>query len=78
MKKIALSVALIALTSPALAQYYGTGSNPSDHYVQGHSRSNGSYVQPHYQTNPNSYGGDNYNASGNYNYHNGSSGHHQY
>ena len=59
----------------ASAQNYGTGSNPSDHYVQGHTTSSGSYVEPHYQTNPNDNTHDNYGAQGNYNPHNGQYGH---
>jgi hypothetical protein len=58
----------------ASAQNYGTGSNPSDHYVQGHTSSSGTYVAPHYQTNPNGNPSDNYGAQGNYNPHNGQTG----
>lgn len=58
----------------ASAQNYGTGSNPSDHYVQGHTTGSGTYVAPHYQTNPNSSPSDNYGAQGNYNPHNGQTG----
>ncbi len=43
--------------SPGL---YGTGSNPSSHYVQPHTNSNGTYVGGHYQTNPNNTQLDNY------------------
>ena len=49
----------------ASAQNYGMGSNPSDHYVQGHTTSSGTYVAPHYQTNPNGNPSDNYGAQGN-------------
>jgi hypothetical protein len=55
----------------ASAQNYGTGSNPSDHYVPGFTRRDGASVQPHYQTNPNSDIHDNYGARGNYNPHTG-------
>jgi hypothetical protein len=50
---------------------YGSGSNSSDHPVGGYMRGNGTYVAPHYQTNPNSLQMDNYSARGNYNYHTG-------
>jgi hypothetical protein len=75
---ITLAAFLLSL-SPAAAQYgtpqpgsygtglYGTGSNPSSHYVQPYVRSNGSYVQGHYQTNPNHTQLDNYSTRGNYN-----------
>src|SRR5690348_10764703 len=33
---------------------YGTGSNSSSHSVHGYSKRDGTYVQPHHQTNPNS------------------------
>jgi hypothetical protein len=46
---------------------YGTGSNPSSHYVQPYYRSNGTYVGGHYQTNPNNTQLDNYGTRGNYN-----------
>lgn len=71
---IILAATLFAFVAPASAQYYGTGSNPSDHYVNGYTRSNGTYVEPHYQTNPAGYTGDNYSAYGNYNPHNGAYG----
>ncbi len=35
--------------------------------VHGYTRSNGTYVQPYYRTNPNSYKYDNYSYHGNYN-----------
>lgn len=50
---------------------YGTGSNSSDHYVGGYTRGNGTYVAPHYQTNPNNTQFDNYSTRGNYNPHTG-------
>jgi hypothetical protein len=59
--KIAVGIALIALgVGPASAQLYGsqnsgiygTGSNPSSHYVQPHTTSSGTYVSGHDQTNP--------------------------
>ncbi len=49
----------------ASAQNFGTGSNYNDHYVQGHTTNSGTYVAPHYQTNPNGNPSDNYGAQGN-------------
>ena len=69
---------LVVTSSVAMAQYimqpslggtydYGTGSNPNSHYVGPHTRSNGTYVGGHYQTNPNNSQLDNYGTRGNYN-----------
>lgn len=52
----------------------GTGSNPSNHHVNGYYRHTGGYVPQHYQTNPNHTQRDNYVAKGNYNPHNGRTG----
>lgn len=65
--------ALVVTAGAANAQYYGQGrpqgygSNPNSHYVQPHTRNDGSYVGGHYRTNPNQSQNDNYGASGNYN-----------
>ena len=80
MKKLVFAFALvIATASGASAQYlgqsnnnsfgggYGTGSNSSNHYVHGYTRNNGTYVAPHYQTNPNNTQYDNYGTLGNWN-----------
>lgn len=67
MKKLILALGLLAVATPAAAQYYGTGSNSRSHYVQPHTRSNGDSVGGHYRTNPNNSRSDNYGASGNYN-----------
>ena len=69
-----LIAALMASVGLACAQNYGSGSNPSDHYVSGHYNSNGGYEAPHYQTNPNGTTSDNYGARGNYNPHTGAFG----
>jgi hypothetical protein len=53
---------------------YGTGSNPSSHYVSPYTNSHGTSVQGHYQTNPNSTQYDNYGTRGNVNPHNGNIG----
>jgi hypothetical protein len=85
--KIRLAVAtLLAGTVAASAQYnsnnfgnsfgssglHGTGSNPSNHYVQPHyslqgSGSSGGYISGHQQTNPNNTQFDNYSTRGNVN-----------
>lgn len=82
MKRTALTLALIvASATAASAQYnsrgyggYGTGSNPSSHYVQPHVQRNGNYVGGHYQTNPNGTTLDNYGTRGNYNPYSGTTG----
>jgi hypothetical protein len=45
----------------------GGATLAADHYVKGYTRSNGTYVAPHYQTNPNSTMSDNYSTRGNVN-----------
>jgi hypothetical protein len=83
MKKIILaSVIIVASAVGASAQLYGnsrsnsygsgtsgfgTGSNPSSHSTQGYTTNSGTYVQPHYQTNPNNTQMDNYGTRGNFN-----------
>src|SRR5580704_15345513 len=53
---------------------FGTGSNSSSHGVEGYSTNQGTYVQPHQQTNPNSTQYDNYGARGNVNPYTGQTG----
>ena len=67
MKQLILAAALTITVTSANAQYFGNGSNPRSHGVQGHTSSSGTYVQPHQQTNPNSTQRDNYSATGNVN-----------
>ena len=67
MKMLIFAGALALVATSAHAQYYGTGSNPSSHSVQGHVTSSGTYVQPHVATNPNNTQRDNYSATGNVN-----------
>lgn len=85
MKKLALVLALvIASTAGASAQYqqqnngglYGTGSNPNSHYVSPYTTQSGTYVAPHYQTNPNNTQLDNYGTRGNQNPYTGQYGTH--
>ncbi|RED36203.1 hypothetical protein BJ123_108138 [Rhodopseudomonas thermotolerans] len=67
MKRIVIAiVAVLSLTGAAQAQY-GYGSNPRSHSVDGHFRSDGTYVRPHSATNPNDTQRDNYSSRGNYN-----------
>ena len=76
--KYAIVIGITIFAGPAFAQYggnnYGTGSNSSSHAVQGYTTGSGTYVAPHYQTNPNSSTHDNYGAAGNYNPYNGRTG----
>jgi hypothetical protein len=70
--KIILGIGLLLATAVgASAQsnnsLYGTGSNPSSHYVQPYTRSDGTSVQGHYQTNPNGTQMDNFGTRGNIN-----------
>jgi hypothetical protein len=86
MKKYTLAIALfVASVTAASAQLYGTqspnsggmygsGSNSSSHQVDGYTRNNGTYVAPHYQTNPNNTQMDNYGTRGNVNPYTGATG----
>jgi hypothetical protein len=69
MKKLILifSAAVMVAATGAHAQYFGTGSNPNSHSVQGHTISSGTYVQPYVATNPNSTQRDNYGTRPNVN-----------
>ena len=62
MKVIFLAATLLSL--PALA----------DNYVRGYVKQDGTYVQPHYQSEPNQYRRDNYSAQGNSNPYTGQQG----
>lgn len=59
MKIIVLASALLLSATPAIAQ--------GSHYVRGYTTKNGTYVAPHYQTNPNSTTTDNWSTRGNVN-----------
>lgn len=83
-----LLVAIIATVLSANAQYnygstsygsssYGTSSygvNTTSTYVNGYTKSNGTYVQGHYRSTQNSTNHDNYSTSGNYNPYTGTTG----
>jgi hypothetical protein len=57
MGKLILLAALVAFAAPASAQVY----------VQGYTRSDGTYVAPHYRSSPDSSTYNNYSSSGNVN-----------
>ena len=83
-----LLVAIIATVLSANAQYnydgssYGSSSystssygiNTNSTYVNGYTKSNGTYVQGHYRSSQNSTNHDNYSTSGNYDPYTGSAG----
>ncbi|MFM0303986.1 hypothetical protein PQQ99_28100 [Paraburkholderia sediminicola] len=75
MKKI-IFAALLACASSAYAHSYSYGQPSSSntyggstgqHYVNSYSRSDGTEVQGHYQTNPNGTKADNWSTQGNQN-----------
>jgi hypothetical protein len=72
----AITLLIIGATAAHAGHLVGTGSNPSDHYVRGYVKQNGTYVAPHYQTNPNNTQRDNYGTRPNVNPHNGAVGTH--
>ncbi len=57
MKNLILLVSLMAFAAPAMAQTY----------VKGYTRSNGTYVSPHYRSAPDNSRSNNYSSSGNVN-----------
>ena len=59
MKRLVSLLACVTLSAPALAQ--------SSHYVRGYVRKDGTYVSPHYQTNPDSSVLNNWSTRGNVN-----------
>jgi hypothetical protein len=59
MKKLFVFIAFLFATANSFAQ--------STVYVSGYTKSNGTYVQPHYRTSPNSTRNDNYSTVGNVN-----------
>jgi hypothetical protein len=77
MTKWILAGAFALIATGASAQF-GTGSNPNSHPVQGHTTSNGTYVQPHQQTNPNNTVRDNYGTAPNVNPYTGAVGTRRY
>jgi hypothetical protein len=69
LKHLLLLLLLITLSHAARAQV-----NPGYHKVNGYTRSNGTYVTPHYRTNPNATLRDNYSTYPNVNPHTGKTG----
>jgi hypothetical protein len=74
MKWIVVAALILTGIGTASAQYgygttqpYGSGSNQNSHYVSPYTRGDGTYVDGHYQTNPNNTQLDNYGTRGNYN-----------
>ena len=65
---------IIITTVAATAILFAAQAMASDHYVNGYMRSNGTYVEGHYQTNPNNTQTDNYSTRGNYNPYTGQEG----
>jgi hypothetical protein len=59
MKYLLAAVAALSISSTAIAQVY--------HYTQGYQQENGTYVAPHFQTNPNETRQDNWSTQGNTN-----------
>jgi hypothetical protein len=45
----------------------GSAAAQGDHLVRGYTKADGTYVAPHYQTNPNATRADNYSTQGNVN-----------
>jgi hypothetical protein len=52
----------------------GTGASSSSHSVRGYTRRNGTYVAPHYKTNPDRTQRNNYSTKGNVNTYTGKTG----
>ncbi len=71
MKIVLVAATVMMMPISASAQF---GSNSNNHYNRGYMTPRGTYVQPHYSTNPNATQRDNYGASGNYNPYTGSYG----
>ena len=71
MTKGRLTVAFLALAlllaGPAHARRLRMGGGSGEHYVRGYTKRDGTYVAPHYQTNPNGTKLDNWSTKGNIN-----------
>ncbi|SAK85492.1 hypothetical protein AWB75_05700 [Caballeronia catudaia] len=77
---IAFALCVISVTSFARGGGYSGGhssyhsSGTGEHYVNGYTRSNGTYVAGHHQTNPNGTKYDNWSSKGNVNPYTGKEG----
>lgn len=87
MRILVIGMAFAMLSTGAVARsgsshggyHFGTSHSYSyrstgEHHVNGYFRRNGTYVSPHYQTNPNGTRDDNYSTRGNINPHTGKPG----
>jgi len=72
MKKVLFMMTVLFLSSALISGNAFAGQ------VEGYYRSNGTYVAPHYRSNPNSTVTDNYNFKGNINPYTGREGHNYY
>lgn len=75
------AIALFVANAPASAlsphggsHSHSSSSTTSEHAVRGYTTKNGTYVAPHYQTNPDGTRNDNYSTRGNVNPHTGEAG----
>ncbi len=73
MKKILIMLLIISTLILAIAPIASASV-----YVRGYYRSNGTYVAPHYRSNPDSYRYNNYSSYGNYNPYTGAYGYRSY
>ena len=71
---LSVIMSVSAATFAVHAQGYGTGSNPYANQHQGYTTNQGTYVAPHYQTNPNNTARDNFGTQGNTNPYTGQTG----
>jgi hypothetical protein len=69
-KLIIVALSSFVISSFALSVAYAGGS----HYVKGYVKKDGTYVEPHYQTNPDSTKLNNYSTEGNVNPYTGKEG----
>lgn len=59
--------AIILALASTVAEAKGGSHTGSTYFTHGYTRSNGSYVQPHYSTSPNKNRSDNWSTKGNVN-----------
>ena len=64
---LVFTVSVFSLTNDAYSQSVFGNNSSSDVHVRGHTRSNGTYVRPHYRSAPNSTTNDNWSTIGNVN-----------
>jgi hypothetical protein len=71
---IFVSTSVVAKGGGHSGASHARSSSVGEHAVSGYTTSRGTYVAPHYQTNPNSTRNDNYSTRGNVNPHTGEAG----